>query len=257
MPMFVHLTPRVDAARIRRAGIRAVSHGREGSRGVYCFPVLPSYTLTHQWLRELARHKSRRGMVAVHFRVADDEQVTVGRYSAVPEVVGAAEAVGRIAGLDDPRGWEVLIRRGVSRREVHKVREVSQGLGWRYKPDVHGTRPCPCCQPLGSFGSRRLRDRPGSIDPPAPPPRVLLARLDAAAPDDVAELESVLHWFGRRRRGPVDRLAPLADHPAWQVRESLAWAIGRWRTPGAAELLARLADDSHPDVREAVADIRA
>ncbi|MEK0099377.1 HEAT repeat domain-containing protein, partial [Streptomyces sp. A475] len=56
MAMFVHLTPRANAARIRRAGIRAAGRHPDGGRGVFCFPVLASYTLTHQWLRELARH---------------------------------------------------------------------------------------------------------------------------------------------------------------------------------------------------------
>ncbi|MET9475801.1 MULTISPECIES: hypothetical protein [unclassified Streptomyces] len=31
-------------------------------RGLFCFPALPSYTLTHQWLRELARHGGPRAL---------------------------------------------------------------------------------------------------------------------------------------------------------------------------------------------------
>ncbi|KJY26599.1 HEAT repeat domain-containing protein, partial [Streptomyces sp. NRRL S-495] len=71
-------------------------------------------------------------------------------------------------------------------------------------------------------------------------------------------LEAVLDWFRllRRRRGPIAELAHLAAHPDYRVRESLVWAIGDWRTPGVAELLAGLADDPAPDVREAVARAR-
>ncbi|MFE2970681.1 hypothetical protein ACFXKC_45145 [Streptomyces sp. NPDC059340] len=81
MAMFVHLTSAADAPRIRRSGIRAASYGQGNVRGVYCFPVLPSYTLTHQWLRELARFGSRGGLVAVHIRLDDAQHVLVGSYT--------------------------------------------------------------------------------------------------------------------------------------------------------------------------------
>ncbi|TDC57230.1 HEAT repeat domain-containing protein, partial [Actinomadura sp. KC345] len=38
--------------------------------------------------------------------------------------------------------------------------------------------------------------------------------------------------------------------------EDLVWAVARWTTPGVAELLDVLADDPHPDVREAVEAVR-
>ncbi|WP_199523235.1 HEAT repeat domain-containing protein [Kitasatospora sp. MBT66] len=266
MAMFVHLTAAANAPRIRRAGIRAASHGQGGARGVYCFPVLPSYTLTHQWMRELGRFDRRGGRVAVHVRLDDAQPVLVGSYgdrslSAQAEVP-AAEAVRRIAALDDPRGWEVFVPRAVGRAEVHRVRAAPQVVGWRYCPDAHGTRPCTCfgCRVRGGYGARRLRERfPHPLDGPPPPTGVLLARIAAAGdPGDPAELEAVLDRFMllRRRRGPIAELAHLAAHPEHRVRESLAWAIRNWRTPGVAELLAVLAEDPHPDVREAAADAR-
>ncbi|MET8545303.1 HEAT repeat domain-containing protein, partial [Kitasatospora sp. NPDC004799] len=63
-------------------------------------------------------------------------------------------------------------------------------------------------------------------------------------------------WFGLRRRGPVDLLARLAAHPDPGVRADLVWTVGRWSTPGVADLLDGLADDPHPRVREAVAAVR-
>jgi hypothetical protein len=71
MAMFVHLTSAANASRIRRSGIGAASASQGGARGIHCFPVLPSHTLTHQWLRELARSGSRGGLVAVHVRLDD------------------------------------------------------------------------------------------------------------------------------------------------------------------------------------------
>ncbi|MET8128505.1 hypothetical protein ABZV67_18560 [Streptomyces sp. NPDC005065] len=175
MAMFVHLTPTANAARIRRSGIRAVSHGRDGSRGLFCFPVLPSYTLTHQWLRELAGHGGPRGLVAVHIRLPDDGPVTVHRYNdrpaQGPTATTAGDAVRRIAALDHPRGWEVFVPGAVAEREVHRFRAVKQVTGRRYFPVSNGTTPCTCygCRVRGEYGSQRLR-RPHPLDGPAPAP---------------------------------------------------------------------------------------
>nr|WP_249375294.1 HEAT repeat domain-containing protein [Streptomyces sp. I05A-00742] len=49
----------------------------------------------------------------------------------------------------------------------------------------------------------------------------------------------------------------LAAHPDPGVREDLVRAVARWSTPGVTELLDGLADDPHPDVREAVEPARA
>ncbi|NBE53674.1 HEAT repeat domain-containing protein [Streptomyces sp. YC537] len=262
--MFVHLTSAANAPRIRRSGIRAASGGQGGARGVYCFPVLPSYTLTHQWLRELARFGSRGGLVAVHIRLDDQQDVLVGHYRdrrrEAQATVPAAEAVRRIADLDDPRGWEVFVPRAVRPREVHRIRSAPQVAGWRYLPDAHGVRPCTCfgCKVRGGYGARRLRERlPHPLDGPPPPVRVLLADIAAAGtPGDPAVLRKALHWFGMRRRGPLDQLTHLAAHPDPGVREDLVWAVARWSTPGVTALLDGLADDPHADVRDAVEAIR-
>ncbi|MDX3578980.1 HEAT repeat domain-containing protein [Streptomyces sp. FL07-04A] len=264
MAMFVHLTSASNAPRIRRSGVRAAGRGPGGARGVHCFPVLPSHTLTHQWLRELARFGSRGGLVAVHVRLDDAEPVLTGHYRdaarGAQAAVTAAEAVRRIAALEDPRGHEVFVPRAIAAREVHRIRRAPQTAGWRHLPDAHGTAPCTCagCRVRGGYGARRLRERlPHPLDGPPPPPRVLLARLAAAGePGDAAVLREALHWFGMRRRGPLAELAPLQAHPDPSVREELVWAVAGWSTPGVAGLLDRLAEDPDPDVREAVHAVR-
>ncbi|MCP2341966.1 HEAT repeat domain-containing protein [Actinomadura rupiterrae] len=260
MATFVHLTPAGNVPRIRRSGIRAVSHGYDSARGVYCFPVLPSFTLTHQWLRELAHWGGQGRLVAVHIRLDDSEPVFTGHYGGPHAEVRAAEAVGRILELDDPRGWEVFVPRKVLPQEVRSIRTVPQVAGWRYQPDAHGRRPCTCygCRVRGGYGARRLRERlPHPLDGPAPPTRELLARLTAAGdPGDPTVLREVLHWLAMRRKGPVPELARLASHPDPAVREDLVWTISRWTTPGVPALLDTLADDPHPDVREAAETVR-
>ncbi|MFI5527906.1 HEAT repeat domain-containing protein [Kitasatospora sp. NPDC051853] len=266
MAIFVHLTSAANAARIRRAGLRADSWARTGERGVYCFPVLPSFTVTHQWLRELARRGTRGGgMVAVHLRLDDDEPVLVGHYAGrgkhAARSATAAEAVHRIRELDDPRGWEVFVPRAVTAGEVRRVRAVPQGVGWRYFPGAHGTRPCTCfgCRVRGEYGGRRLRERlPHPLDGPDPKVPVLLERLAAAGePGDPKEVAEVLYWFARRRRGPVEALIRLTEHPDARIREDLVWAVGGWRSPGVGELLERLAGDPVAEVREAAAQARS
>ncbi|MEV6326321.1 HEAT repeat domain-containing protein [Streptomyces sp. NPDC051909] len=260
MATFVHLTPAVHAARIRRGGIKAQGPAQAPGRGVYLFPVLPSYTLTHQWLRELARRPGTRGMVAVHVRLPDGEAVTVGRYGErEPEVTTAAGAVGRIGGLADARGWEVFLPRAVTPGEIRYVREVRQVNGWRYKPDAHGTAPCACeaCRVPGGYNARRTRERHARPEyGPAPASRLLLARLDRAElRDDTAALCETLRWYRLRRRGPVARLARLAGHPYPGVRQELARAVARWTTPGVDALLRELAGDTaDAAVRQAVAE---
>ncbi|GAA1864041.1 HEAT repeat domain-containing protein [Asanoa iriomotensis] len=202
MAEFVHVTTAATARRVARSGIAARSHGRAGGRGVYCMPVLPSYTLTHQWVRELRRWKPGV-LVAVRLRLPDDEPVTVGHYRAAPDEVVAAEAVARIRGVADPRGYEVFVPRAIRPGEVRGIRAVPQGVGWRYFPDAHGRRPCPCpsCMTRGDVKVARLRRR-FPHDPPPRPKAELMGELRAAATAD--EIVDVL---GQRRRGGAEELA--------------------------------------------------
>jgi hypothetical protein len=256
MAMFVHLTSAADERRVRRAGLRADSRGQDAARGVYCFPVLPSYTLTHQWLGELSRFGTRGALLAVHVRLDDAQPVLVGHYRdrarGAQAAVPAAEAVRRVAVLDDPRGWEVFVPRSIRAAEIHRIRRPPRVFGWRHLPDAHGSRPCTCfgCRQPGTYGSRRLRSRlPHPVDGPAPSEiPVLLARISDGA--DSAALKDTLHWFGMRRRGPVTQLSHLATHPDPEVRAALASAVSDWSTPGVMELLEVLARDLSPDVRE-------
>src|SRR6266511_2537209 len=100
MAQFVHITEARAARRIERSGIAARSHGRAGGRGVYCMPVLPSFTLTHQWVRELRRWHPGM-LVAVHLRLPDEEPVTVARYGLPVPVRPATVRGGQPSGDRD------------------------------------------------------------------------------------------------------------------------------------------------------------
>ncbi|MBE3008898.1 hypothetical protein IL992_06810 [Microbispora sp. NEAU-D428] len=158
MTLLVHLTPAKNIRSIRRAGIRATSLGRNNVTGVYCLPVLPSYQITYQWGREL-RRSGQRTLVAVHFRIPDDEPVWAGHYNAPPVQLGSAAAAALIAEQQDARGYELLLPRPIQAGEIHRIRGVNQVTGWRYMPDAHGRPPCGCpiCTPRGGYGAAKIR----------------------------------------------------------------------------------------------------
>ncbi|WP_228542038.1 HEAT repeat domain-containing protein [Nocardia sp. XZ_19_369] len=242
--MLVHLTPEKNARRIRRAGITV--HGLE--RGVFCMPMLPSYVLSHQWLREL-RRGGQRLFIAVHFRIPDDEPVLVGHYSAAGTEMTAAEAVSLIMHAEDARGYQIVIPRSISPTELHRVRHVRQVTGWRYHPNAHGRRPCACpaCLGRGEFKSADLRRRFSPETPERTKPQLLQQLRN---PDNEDDLINALYGLGRRSRGDVTDIAHLIDHPNPEVRYALAYALHNYRGTEARRLLARLTTDPDPEVRD-------
>jgi hypothetical protein len=165
MARLVHITADTDAARIRRHGVRArrLAWLIEGEDCfVWAFPVLPSYTLTHQWSRELKRW-GRHTLAAVTFAIGDRETVYVGHFSNWPLRMTAAQAIGLIRARDDPRGYEVMVPRRIEAREIRGIRVLPQAVGWRYWPEAKnsGRFPCECpvCAPRGEVKARRYRER--------------------------------------------------------------------------------------------------
>ena len=117
MPLLVHIAPEPVAKRIKRSGIaaRRLEQPYEGyDRLVWAFPVMESFTLTHQWARELKRSGART-LVAVTFRIPDDERVFAHRYNAEPQLVTAAEAIAVIRAMEDPRGGQIVIETSENR----------------------------------------------------------------------------------------------------------------------------------------------
>jgi len=245
MALLVHLTPEKNARRIRRAGITA-----SGSRrGVFCMPVMPSYVLSHQWLREL-RRGGQRQIIAVDFRIPDDEPVLVGHYNAAATEMAAAEAVSVILHAEDARGYEIVVPRSIAAGELHRVRHVRQVTGWRYQPNAHGRQPCACpaCLGRGEFKAADLRRRFATEPPELTKPQLLAQLRNADNEDDLID---ALYGLGSRSRGEVADVAHLVDHPDPEVRYALASALHRYRGGEARRLLVRLAADPDPEVREA------
>lgn len=183
MPVFVHLTSHRNVAAIRRGGIALVKR-RLRPRGVYAMPVTRNFQVSHQWLREMKRHGGGT-IVAIYFRVPDDEPVEVGHYNSLHRPMTAAEAaalmldaetrdpvaervrdkasraVRRNAALpSSPEGYEVVIPRRIEPNEIIRVKSLPQVVGWRYMPGANGRPPCTClCCERGSYGIRKLLRR--------------------------------------------------------------------------------------------------
>jgi hypothetical protein len=249
MPTLVHLTPEQNAARILRAGIKPARPGPGGVAGVYCMPVLPDFSVTHQWLRELKRWSRARTLVGITFRLPPDEPVWVGRYDREHVQLPLGEAIRLILRLEDARGYQLLVPRPIAPRELRGVRRLPQVVGWRYWPGAHGRRPCTCivCLPKGQYKSASIRAR---LDTDGKPPTkaTLLAQLAAATTDE--ETEDALWQLRSRWRGGGEELASLVNSPSARVRAALAITLGVYRGPAARRLLRQLADDADETVRD-------
>ena len=158
MAMFVHLTTDKNIRAIRNRGIKPGRHcfRRNLPRSVFALPVTPSFSVSHQWLREL-RRSGQRTICGVYFRVPDEETVWVGHYGGDHRPMTAAQAVALFLRPEATEGYEVLIGRKVERTEVHAMRALPQVVGWRYSPGAHRRPYCGCiaCVPPGTIRARQ------------------------------------------------------------------------------------------------------
>jgi hypothetical protein len=120
--------------------------------------VTPNYAVSHQWLRELKREGAKT-LVAVVFRIDDDEVVFARHYSGVPLEMSASAAAGVILSHPEPLGYEVMIPRRIKPTEIVAVLHVAQKLGWRKIPGTQKASICTCpvCVPPGTVKSSRRR----------------------------------------------------------------------------------------------------
>jgi hypothetical protein len=160
MATLVHLTSAKLLRRILRAGIKPEAT-HFGSPGVFALPVTPNYVVSHQWTREL-RKWGRGRIVAVYFRVPDNEPVKVGHYSRPHEDMTAAQAAAALMHQGrDALGFEVVVPRGIPPQDITRTRLISSRVGWRHYPGAHSRRPCGCpaCVTRGEYNSQHLRER--------------------------------------------------------------------------------------------------
>jgi hypothetical protein len=247
MPTLVHITDEKNSARIERSGI-AISK----SRGViYFMPVVQDHFISHQWLRELKR-RGARVLVGVYFRLPSEETVWAGRYNEPHKQVPLGEAIRILGSLPDPLGFEMLVERKIQPGEITKIRHLPQKIGWRYKPRVHGNKPCGCsaCQ-RGLYGARKIREE---YDPPEStiPYDVLKAEIQVTSdPDELCQW--LFRLRDKRRYADPAFLERLLDIDDEWLQQELACTLACFRHKNARRILLALCEHESPDVKEAAA----
>lgn len=246
---FVHLAPASRERAIRRSGLtggRASLVDARGAvvalrRAVFAMPVVADFWTTYQWLRELRQWHDER-MVAVHFRVGDDELVHVGRYARPHATMAASAAAAWV--VAHPAGAQVVLARGVPEKDVLAVREVRQLVGWAGKPEPDASScVCPACLRRGDRAfMRRIRAAcAATFD------RLRRARVEHEVLGALADLETPLE----RARGRVSprKVLPFASSPSAHVRARAATLLGLFEPRQVDDTLARLSRDDDADVR--------
>lgn len=239
MPILVHLADQRNAQRIVNGGIKAGKF----SRGIFCMPVLPNFYVTHQWLRELKKG-GVKAFVGVYFRVDSTELVFAGKYNEPHKHIPLGQAIKEITSLEDPLGYELIIDRKIGPKEIEKVRNLPQTIGWRYKPSSHGDRPCACDYCIrGRIKANRIREK---LDPRTKVEDYdsLLNKLRNSHNDE--EIEDLLFKIQiKKRRGDPTELMFLLDSYNNFINRALAATLGYFRHQNTEKILISLL--SHPD----------
>lgn len=190
----------------------------------------------------------------------------MGHYGGPHTLMAADDAVGMLLHAAEALGYEVIVPRAVTAKEVRAVRHVPQVVGWRYSPTAHGSSPCGCpvCARRGEIKGRAIRQTFLAEEWYAryrtAPYLDVLAELKEAADvcrhdPTAAEAENtateILGQLGYRRAGTAEDLAFLLDHPSSDVVLALALALASYRGTGATALLKVLCCHPEADVREA------
>jgi len=158
MAQFIHLTDERTARRIAKAGVKPGKIWNSTTKYVFATPVLKDFMVSHQWLRELKR-RGMRTIVAVQFRIPDEDPVEVGRYGQNRLATTAAGAVRVFRQHESGLGLEVLIPRKIEPSELMRIYTPTQLVGWRFSPGAKGRKPCGCpyCA-RGEIKSRKRRE---------------------------------------------------------------------------------------------------
>lgn len=124
-------------------------------------PVTQDFYISHQWLRELKR-RGIRTLVGVYFKLNSSELVWYAKYNEAHKKVELGNALSEFLKTDDKMGFEFILDRKVEAKEIGKIKQLPQNIGWRYKPDSHASGlscACPMCITPGETNSSKKRKR--------------------------------------------------------------------------------------------------
>jgi hypothetical protein len=142
MATFIHIADERKLLKIKQSGIKISKKGER--KGIYCFPVLKDYMLTHQWARELKR-RGVKTFVCIQFKIDDKQIVEIGKYNGDKLLLPANEAIETIMNHNDPEGLEIKVLEKVYPVQIQRIYPAPRITGWRYYPEAKGRKPfCHC-----------------------------------------------------------------------------------------------------------------
>ena len=160
MAVLVHFTEEKNKNSIVKNGIKLETiHYENIKKGIFCMPVIPDFYATHQWVRELKQYNSGNEIIAVYFKVPDEEKIFCGKYNENIIKTNAVEAHNILLNLEDKMGFQAIIGRKISQNEITKIKNIPQIIGWRHFPKSHERKRClcPACLTKGSYNSQKTK----------------------------------------------------------------------------------------------------
>jgi hypothetical protein len=160
MAVFVHFTDENNKSSIMKNGLKIENiHYEDIKTGLFCMPVISDFYATHQWVREIRQYYSGNNIVAVYFKIPDDEIIFCGKYNEKRVKAKSTEAHKIFISLEDKMGFQAIIPRKVKRNEITRIKNIPQITGWRYFPKSHEKKRCLCPDFLtkGSYNSNNIK----------------------------------------------------------------------------------------------------
>lgn len=241
MAVLVHITSIEYVKNIMRAGIKPGS-----SNVVFFMPHMKDFLISHQWARELKR-AGIKNFAAVDFTVPNDQLVWFGKYNAQHENVELRTAISKFMNAEDKLGYEFFIERKIEPKEILKFREIAKPMGWRYEPDAHGKKPCPCpmCLQPGGYKTNKLKEIYNEQMSRAEAKEVI-----SSSNDEDKLWEAVRRLQGKWKKDAPEYLARLLTFKDEYLLCDLVELLSEYRHPLAKEYLEILAKSESEDVSQ-------
>ncbi|MCW8931551.1 MAG: hypothetical protein OQL19_15090 [Gammaproteobacteria bacterium] len=155
MAILVHISSEKNKKSILQSGIKT-GYGNI----VFFMPHSEQFLIAHQWARELKR-SGIKNCIAVDFKIKNNEIIWFGKYNENHEKMPLNIAIDKFMKSESKYGYEFFIERKIEPKEILKIRHIKKPMGWRYMPNAHGKKPCPCpmCIQDGGYKTNRLKEK--------------------------------------------------------------------------------------------------
>lgn len=250
MPIFVHLTSDKYIKNILENGIKCTRINNDIKQGVFCMAVTQNFFTTNQWLRELKRD-GQRTIVAVYFRLKSEELVYFGHYNQSYVKITAGQAVKAIMDSTNGLGFEIIIPRPITSKEISKTKHLPQKIGWRYYPEAHGKQIClcPACLRKGTYNSTKIKvDKYNKLVS-----QIKSANDELEILNLLLEINDLIEFSPHQLKNVSD-FEFLVDHSSDRVKARLAYTLSLFHSDTALAYLLKMINSKNEEVRSSCAE---